>query len=80
MIPFGAMLGREFRRWPPLTAYSLDIAGSISGIAAFALLSTLQTSPFFWFLIVYAVWIALPYEHKRYEVAPILWTPELTDV
>lgn len=66
MVPFGALLGREFRRWPPLTAYSLDIAGSIAGIAVFGLLSAARMPPLVWFALAYAVWAVLSLDRKRY--------------
>lgn len=66
MVPLGALLGREFRRWPPLTAYSLDIAGSIAGIATFGLLSAVRTPPLVWFALAYAVWALLSLDRKRY--------------
>ena len=47
-LPLGSLL----RSFPPLTAYTIDIAGSLAGIAGFAVLSVLDTSPFVWFLIV----------------------------
>ncbi|MEW5915442.1 MAG: hypothetical protein AB1762_03510, partial [Gemmatimonadota bacterium] len=79
MVPLGAMLGREFKRWKPLTAYSLDIAGSITGILAFALVSTARTTPIVWFAVAYAVWLLLSLDRKRYaafvalSAAPAFW-------
>ncbi|HEX7123253.1 MAG TPA: class I SAM-dependent methyltransferase, partial [Gemmatimonadaceae bacterium] len=69
MVPLGALLGREFRRWPALKAYSLDIAGSLAGIAAFGLMSGLRTPPVVWFAIAYVVWLALSLDRARYAVA-----------
>jgi hypothetical protein len=69
MIPLGALMGREFRRWPPLKAYSLDIAGSLAGIAAFGLLSASRTTPVTWFVIAYAAWILLSLGRRRFALA-----------
>jgi SAM-dependent methyltransferase len=48
---FGQYMGRLFRTHPPLRAYSLEVAGSIVGIALFTLLSWGQTSPTLWFAV-----------------------------
>lgn len=48
---FGQYLGRLFRTHPPLRAYSIEIGGSLAGIALFALLSWWQTSPAVWFAV-----------------------------
>ncbi len=47
-LPLGPLL----RSMPPLKAYAIDIAGSMAGIAAFAVLSLLGTNPVVWFSIV----------------------------
>ena len=49
----GQELGRALNRWPNrLQAYTLNIAGSILGIALFAVCSLLELSPLWWFLLV----------------------------
>ena len=45
-------LGRLLTSMPPLKAYAIDISGSMTGIAAFALVSGLATPPALWFAIV----------------------------
>ncbi len=47
-VPLGGLL----RSMPPLRAYSLDIVGSMTGIALFTLLSAAGTPPVVWFLVV----------------------------
>jgi SAM-dependent methyltransferase len=47
-LPLGPLL----RSMPPLKAYAIDIAGSMIGIAAFAILSLIGTNPVLWFAIV----------------------------
>lgn len=49
-LPLGYGLGREFPKYRPLVAYSLDILGSILGIASFGLLSRCYVPPFLWIL------------------------------
>jgi len=50
-LPLGSLLAPM----PPLRAYAIDIAGSMTGIAAFSLLSAAQTGPAVWFAVVAAV-------------------------
>ena len=50
-LPLGSLLAAM----PPLRAYAIDIAGSMTGIAAFSLLSAAQTGPAVWFAVVAAV-------------------------
>ena len=48
----GQELGRALKRWPSrVQAYSLNIVGSIAGIALFAACSWLEISAFWWFLV-----------------------------
>ena len=53
-LPLGPLL----RSMPPLRAYAIDIAGSLAGIALFAGLSALGTTPAVWFALL-AVLLAL---------------------
>jgi SAM-dependent methyltransferase len=46
---FGQYMGRLFRTHPPLRAYSLEIVGSLLGIALFGAMSWAQTPPSAWF-------------------------------
>ena len=46
-LPLGPLL----KSMPPLKAYAIDICGSLTGIATFALLSALGTNPVVWFTI-----------------------------
>jgi SAM-dependent methyltransferase len=48
-VAFGQYIGRLFRTHPPLRAYSIEVGGSLVGIALFALMSHWQTSPAVWF-------------------------------
>jgi len=54
-LPLGPLL----RAMPPLRAYSLDIVGSLSGIAAFTFLSALSTSPAVWFAVLGLILLCL---------------------
>ena len=54
-LPLGPLL----KSMPPLKAYAIDIVGSMTGIAAFTILSALGTSPLVWFAIAVALVVAL---------------------
>ncbi|HWZ57382.1 MAG TPA: hypothetical protein VNW46_00295 [Gemmatimonadaceae bacterium] len=90
-IPLGEGLSREFRRFRALTAYSLDIAGSLVGVLAFGAMSWAQTPPIVWFSVAFAGWLALSIEPRRglrstLALAPavagalalVLWTRQAT--
>jgi hypothetical protein len=58
-----------FRLFPPLTAYTLDIAGSCIGIIAFILLSATQCPAWSWFVILSVVFpFTLPAGMKKWWV------------
>jgi len=52
-------MGRELTRRPPLQAYRINLLGSITGVATFALLSWLELPPVVWFGVAFAA--ALPF-------------------
>jgi len=54
-LPLGGLL----RSMPPLRAYGVDIAGSLSGIAGFGLLSAFGFEPITWFSVVAALLVLL---------------------
>jgi hypothetical protein len=54
-VPFGQQIGRLFADLPPLTAYAVDIGGSLAGIAAFAALAMVHAPPVVWFALIIAV-------------------------
>jgi hypothetical protein len=45
-------LGKMLRELPPLQAYTLDILGSLAGIATFFVISYFSLPPYVWFLIL----------------------------
>ncbi|MDP3773242.1 MAG: hypothetical protein Q8Q85_03150 [Gemmatimonadales bacterium] len=53
-VPLGARLGRLFGEFRPLTAYSLDIGGALTGVAVFALMSRVSLPPVVWFGAAFA--------------------------
>lgn len=57
-VSVGRLLGDAFERLPRLTAYTINIAGSLAGSAVFLLLGYFWTPPWVWMLI---------------GLAPLLW-------
>jgi len=51
-------MGREMAALPPLRGYTVNLAGSLAGVAAFAVMSWLELPPAVWFLV--AASAALP--------------------
>jgi hypothetical protein len=52
-------MGRALAARPPLEAYTINLAGSLTGVAAFALVSWLELPPVAWFAVAFAA--ALPF-------------------
>ena len=50
-------VARAFHQFPPLTAYRLEVIGSLLGIAAFALLSFTRPSPTLWGIVIAILFI-----------------------
>jgi Spermine/spermidine synthase domain len=66
-VPLGGLLGHEFRKFPPLHAYSLDVAGSLFGVLAFAVASALWTPPMVWFGAAFAIWVLLSLDDWKFS-------------
>jgi SAM-dependent methyltransferase len=52
MASLATPLGLLLTELPPLQAYTVDIVGSLSGIAAFTAFSALETPPVVWFTLI----------------------------
>lgn len=66
-------LGRLLTKLPPLTAYAIDIFGSIAGISFFTLNSFLKTAPVIWFGIAGMIYLVLLNKSKLIKtVAAVL--------
>ena len=68
MMGPGQQLGRALARVPNrLWAYSIDILGSLTGIAVFAACSFLELPPTWWFALVMAgfAWFLVPDDRRR---------------
>jgi hypothetical protein len=56
-MPLGQRLGAVLSILPPLRAYTVDILGSLAGIASFVVLALLSLPPIVWFLaFIAAAW------------------------
>ena len=67
-VTMAQRMGKEMASLPPLRGYTLNIAGSLAGVAAFAVISWLQLSPAWWFGIAFISAIPL-----------LLWSEPATD-
>ncbi len=61
-------MGREMAAMPPLLGYTINLLGSLAGVAAFAMASWLELSPTVWFAVAFAAGV------------PLLLTPEAGDL
>lgn len=58
-------MGREMAQLPPLKAYTINLAGSLAGVAALGVISWLELSPVVWFGVAFVA------------AVPLLLTPEV---
>jgi spermidine synthase len=61
-------MGKEMAALPPLRGYTFNIAGSLAGVGAFAVISWLQLSPAWWFGLAFLAAIPL-----------LFWSEPVTD-
>ena len=62
-------VARLFQRFPPLEAYRLDVLGSVTGIAGFAILSFIGAPPVVWGAVIVALFVFLLRPSLRIEHA-----------
>lgn len=60
-------LGRLLKSLPPLRAYTINIAGSLAGIAAFTLSSFLWLPPIVWFAVCLALFLLVDTAARRWR-------------
>ena len=68
-IPLGAGIAREFNKFKPLVAYSINIMGSLAGLGVFSLLSWLSIPPIVWFSAGFAYFVLLGISDKKVFVS-----------
>lgn len=65
-VGLGQVMGRAFDAYPNrVIGYTLNIGGSLAGIAAFSLVSVVQAPPWVWFLVGCAGIAYLLHQHGR---------------
>jgi spermidine synthase len=68
MATFAALaskIGELLNRATPLTAYSINVAGSLAGIGTFSLVSFLQWPPLAWLVLAFGPLLYFCREHRR---------------
>lgn len=63
-IPLAQAAGKLFTKFPPLTAYTIDILGSMSGIIFFSLLASFSSPSYIWFAVISLVGMVLLFNKK----------------
>ena len=63
-------MAREMTELTPLRAYTINLAGSLTGTAAFALMSWIEAPPSSWFLVAFAAAIPL-LRNRRWTTASL---------
>jgi len=64
-VPLGQKLGNCLKYFKPLLAYSINVLGSIFGVAMFSFLSYMMFNPFIWFYCGLAVTLWFYISEKR---------------
>ncbi len=73
-LPLGRLLGHLFQdSSQPITAYSVDVAGSILGVWLFVLLSALQTPPVVWAVVFVLLALVLAWLRGPIQLADWGW-------
>ena len=62
-------MGRELAMRPPLSAYVVNLIGSLAGVAAFALVSWLELPPVVWFGVIAAAALLITLDGRRLAAA-----------
>jgi len=64
-VALAQRMAREMAALPPLAAYSINLAGSLAGVGAFALVSWLEQLPTVWFALAFVSAVPLLYRARR---------------
>jgi SAM-dependent methyltransferase len=62
-------MGKALEELPPLRAYTVNLAGSLAGVALFALISFLQLPPAVWFGVAFAAAVPFLFERPKWVAA-----------
>jgi SAM-dependent methyltransferase len=58
-VTLAQRMGREMAALPPLRGYTINLLGSLAGVAAFGVISWLELSPTWWFTLAFVVSLPL---------------------
>jgi spermidine synthase len=72
VLPLGRSLGRLLNSLPPLEAYSIDILGSLAGIALFFVMSYFSLQPIIWFGLIALIYVLLKHPKELIISGPLL--------
>ncbi len=72
-VPLGSGIAREFDKFKPLVAYSLNILGSLAGLAVFSLFSWFSSVPIIWFAFGILIFLSLCIDDKKTLLASLLF-------
>lgn len=65
-ISLGCVIGKMLTQFPPLTAYSINIVGSLIGVLCFTVISYFSTPPWVWFAVTLASFLYFLRKNLRY--------------
>src|SRR3972149_5041901 len=68
-VALAQRMAQEKTQLPPLRAYTINLAGSLAGVAAFALASWLEAKPSTWFVLAFAAAVPLLRKQRWTTVA-----------
>lgn len=71
-MPLGQEMGILFNRLSPITAYSINIGGSILGVLSFSIFSMMSLPPIIWFLIAAPILLWFMADQKKWFIANAL--------
>jgi spermidine synthase len=69
----GQMLGRFFKRLPPLKAYSLEVAGSLIGVGLFGIISFKSFPPTIWFFVGFIILFSIIKLERKTFIASVMF-------
>jgi spermidine synthase len=67
-VTLAQRMGRALEEGPALMAYLVNLAGSLAGVAAFALMSWLELPPVYWFGLAFALTLPFLFEARAWAL------------
>lgn len=69
-VTLAQRMAQEMTALPPLRAYTINLVGSLAGVAVFAVASWLEARPTLWFVVAFAAAVPL-LRHRRWTTASL---------